>query len=83
MAFLGRIFKNLGECLSTHEEWHALVIGFGYGYCPWTPAFPISAVLRGQVIKEHHYYMVGTVLGFAGFIFTIAGAVAYVLGVVL
>ena len=79
--FLGGL--NFKECLSTHEEWHALIIGVGYGYCPWAPAFPISAKLKREVVKEHHYFVIGTAAGFAGFIFTIAGAVAYVLGRVL
>lgn len=68
----GIIFK---EFLSTHEEWHAIVIGFCYGFCPWTPKFPISRALKKQVIKEHHYFVSGTVIGFAALIFTIAGAV--------
>ena len=75
--FLGGI--HFKQFLSTYEEWHALAIGFGYGYCPWTPAFPISAELRRQVVKEHHYFVIGTAVGFAGLVFTIAGAIACVL----
>lgn len=78
--FKGIDFRNF---LDTPEEWHALAIGFGYGYCPWVPAFPMSAQLKKEVIKEHHYFVIGTAVGLAGFMFTIAGAVAYVLGRIL
>ena len=47
--------------LSTHEEWHAFVIGFCEVLCPWPPRCHCE---RSEAISaEYHYYMFGRALG--------------------
>ena len=41
--------------LSTHEEWHAFVIGFCEVLCPWPP--------RHSINSEYHYYVFGRAMG--------------------
>ena len=50
--------------LSTHEEWHALVIGFSEVICPWLPRFKgISEEQLTLLVKEYHYYVFGRAVG--------------------
>jgi len=50
--------------LSTHEEWHAFVIGFCEVLCPWPPRHKsIHKELRKQIASEYHYYMFGRAIG--------------------
>ena len=79
--FLGGIgFKNF---LDTHQEWHALVEGFGDGFCPWGSAYEPSSKLAEDIRNEHHYYTAGSAIGFIALIFAIAGAVRLVIGAFL
>lgn len=78
--FKGLHFK---EFLNKWEEWHAIVEGFGDGFCPWDSRYEPSEELKAEIHKEHHYYIAGTAIGFASLIFSIAGAVRLVLGAIL
>ena len=79
--FLGGIdFKDF---LNTHQEWHALVEGFGDGFCPWDNRYEPTDELKADIRKEHHYYTAGSAIGFVTLIFSIAGAVRVVLGAIL
>ena len=49
--------------LSTHEEWHALVIGSFEVLCPWKPRQRPSTVVDGILNQEYHYYLFGRALG--------------------
>lgn len=50
--------------LSTPREWHAFVIGFCVGFCPWAckliPFNSPSSPVKG----EEHYFVTGIVPGF-------------------
>lgn len=46
--------------LSTHQEWHALVIGFCEALCPW-PA-KCHCEQSEAISAEYHYYMLGRAL---------------------
>lgn len=78
--FKGVDFKNF---LSTPQEVHAFVEGIGDGFCPWGSAYEPSEELKADIRKEHHYYTVGSAIGFAVLIFAIAGAVRLILGAIL
>jgi len=80
MSRLSRFFGgiNIKEFMSTSSELHAFVEGLGDGYCPWESRYGMSDELSDNIMKEHHYYSFGTVVGFAGLIFSIAGAVRIV-----
>jgi len=85
---MSRIAKFLGgidpsDFLSDCKEWHAFVEGVGDGFCPWDTKYEPSKELRKDIQDEYHYYSFGTVIGFAGLIFAVAGAVRLVLGAVL
>jgi len=80
-AFLGGL--KLPEFLSTPNEVHALIEGIADGYCPWQSRYEPTDKLVESIRKEHHYYSAGTVVGFATFIFSVAGAVSLVLGVIV
>jgi len=49
--------------LSTHEEWHALAIGFCEVLCPRKPRHPIGAAALTPLEGEEHYYLFGRALG--------------------
>jgi hypothetical protein len=60
------VFKGikLSTFMSTPEEWHALIIGFCEVICPWPQQHPtITAELNAVLWDEHHYYVLGRVLG--------------------
>ena len=76
-------FKWIYTFLNTPEEWHTLVIGLGDGYCPWQKRYKPTRKMISIIRKEIHYYNTGVAVGFALLIFSIAGAVALVLGVAL
>ena len=58
MSFLGGIHPD--TFLSTHQEWHAFVIGLTEGLCPWPPRHKdMKASLKKEITDEHHYYMLG------------------------
>jgi len=78
--FLGGI--EPGNLLSNCKEWHAFVEGVGDGFCPWDSKYEPSDKLAEDIENEHHYYSFGTVIGFAGLIFAVAGAVRIVLIVI-
>ena len=60
--FLGGIkFKQF---LSEHQEWHALVEGFGDGFCLRKGNYEPDAERLLDIQKEHHYYNAGRVIGF-------------------
>ena len=50
--------------LNTHQEWHAYLIGFCVGFCPWIPELIQSANLRKLIKGEEHYFVAGAVPGF-------------------
>ncbi len=55
--------------LSTHEEWHAFVIGFCEVLCPWPPRVRIPSPSMGEgegeggLASEYHYYLFGRAIG--------------------
>lgn len=60
------IFKgiNFKQFLSTHEEFHALVDGWGIVMMPLALVIPgVSLVLLGEIEDELHYFLTGGVLG--------------------
>ena len=55
---------KLSTFLSTHQEWHALVIGFSEVLCPWPPRHKfMHSELKRQISSEYHYYMFGRAMG--------------------
>ncbi len=74
---------NPANFMDTYQEWHAFVEGIADGFCPWQSRYDPNEELKQDIESEHHYYSAGTVIGFAAFIFAIAGAVRLVLEVVL
>ena len=62
---------NFKEFLNDFKEWHALVIGFCEGVCPWWTRYKISDDLKKQVEEEFHYYVVGRVIGVIGVVWGI------------
>jgi len=76
-------FKWFYTFMDTPEEWHTVVIGLGDGYCPWKKLYEPTRKMKKTIQKEIHYYNFGITVGFALLIFSIAGAVALVLGVAL
>lgn len=69
--------------LSTPEEWHALVIGFCGGFCPWLyKLLPID--FHAPPIKgEEHYFVTGVVPGFVALVFFALGIVKFIQEVLL
>jgi len=62
MEFLKGIIPS--TFLSTHEEWHAFVIGVCEVLCPWPPRHKsMHKDLRKQIASEYHYYMFGRAIG--------------------
>lgn len=60
---------NLPYFLDWHGEWHALVQGFCEVLCPWPPRHKdMTEELKGEITKEHHYYMTGRALGIPAWI---------------
>ena len=49
--------------LSTHQEWHAFVIGFCEVLCPWPAKHELSEKLLDDLKGDHHYYMFGRAIG--------------------
>ena len=49
--------------LDTHQEWHALVIGFCEVLCPWPARYQPSEKLLNDLKGEHHYYVFGRAMG--------------------
>ena len=74
---------NPAEFMNTYQEWHAFVEGVSEGFCPWDFKFEPNAELKKDIEDEHHYYVFGIVIGFAAFIFAIAGAIRLVLTSIL
>jgi len=67
---------NLKEFLNTHQEWHALVIGWGDGVSFRKTDWYMLNVYYGtkeKMRQELHYYKFGLALGF----FSILGFVAW------
>ena len=55
---------SIKEFLSTPEEWHALVDGFGLVLCPlFLLVREIREELLGEIADELHYFLFGGVLG--------------------
>jgi hypothetical protein len=55
---------SIKEFLSTPEEWHALVDGFGLVLCPlFLLVQGIREELLGEIVDELHYFLFGGVLG--------------------
>lgn len=82
--FLKAVLKkiNPAEFMNDYQEVHAFVEGIAEGFCPWISRFEPSSELQKDIESEHHYYVFGMIIGFAGFIFAIAGALRIVLQVV-
>jgi len=74
---------KLKTLLSTPEEWHALVIGFCLGFCPWAHRLiPINR--RSSPIKgEEHYFVAGLVPGFVAMVFFWLGIAKFIREVLL
>jgi len=75
--------------LDTHQEWHALIEGFSDGFCirkaryePWDGGNDDENLLK-SLRKEHHYYNIGRVPGFASFIILVTGMIAWIIGAVI
>lgn len=62
MTMFGGI--NPKTLLSTPEEWHALVIGFCVGFCPWIPKVSPLDYSSPPLNGEEHYFVAGIVPGF-------------------
>lgn len=71
------------EFMNDYQELHAFIEGIAEGFCPWLSRFEPDDELKRDIESEHHYYAFGMVIGFAGFIFAIAGAFRMVIGVFL
>ena len=74
---------NPAEFMNTYQEWHAFVEGVSEGFCPWDSRYEPSDELSKDISDEHHYYVFGIAVGFAVFIFAIAGAIRLVLTSIL
>lgn len=61
-GFLGGL--HISTFLSTHQEWHALLEGFGDGFCPWKARYEPDKKRKADIAKEHHYYNIGRPIGF-------------------
>lgn len=55
---------KLKTFLSTHQEWHAFLIGFFETLCPWKARQPLPERYVFPFSKEYHYYMAGRGAGF-------------------
>jgi hypothetical protein len=75
-------FKWLYTFMNTPDEWHAFVIGFGDGYCPWEKKYKPTREMIAIIRREIWYYHFGTAVGFALLILSMAGAVALVVGAI-
>ena len=53
--------------LSTHQEWHAFVIGFFEVLCPWPPRHSKNSINStnptNSINSEYHYYVFGRAMG--------------------
>jgi len=50
--------------LSTHDEWHSLVIGFLEVLCPLPPRHSINSTnSTNSINSEYHYYVFGRAMG--------------------
>jgi len=54
--------------IDTHQEWHALVVGFCEVMCPWPPRHKPSPENEKDIADEYHYYMWGRSLGILGWL---------------
>lgn len=54
---------KLKTLLSTPAEWHALVIGFCVGFCPWIPKISPLDYYSPPLKGEEHYFVAGIVPG--------------------
>ena len=68
--FEGINFKTL---LSTHQEWHALVIGFFEVLCPWPAHYPCHCERSEAISGEEHYYLAGRGIGFPVLLLILTG----------
>lgn len=57
--------------LSTHQEWHAFLIGYFESVCPWPALRPISEDDEDALKGEYHYYVAGRAGGFLALLFII------------
>jgi len=60
---------NLKTLLSTPQEWHALVIGFCVGFCPWLPKVIPLDYSSSPIKGEEHYFVTGMVPGFIALLY--------------
>ena len=61
---------KLSTFLSTHQEWHALVIGFSEVLCPWPPRHKsMHSKLKRQISSEYHYYVFGRAVAILAWLF--------------
>lgn len=74
---------NLKTFLNTHQEWHALVIGFFEVLCPWPPRCHLTRATMGELRKEFHYYVTGRGLGFVAFVYLCLGIAKFVKEILL
>ena len=84
-GFVRKVLSKLdpAEFMNDYQEWHAFWEGVAEGFCPWLSRFEPDEKLQKNIESEHHYYAFGMVIGFAGFIFAMAGAFRMVVGVFL
>lgn len=73
---------NPAEFMNDYQEWHAFWEGIAEGFCPWHQHFEPSEELQKDIESEHHYYAFGMIIGFAAFVFAIAGAFRIVLMII-
>lgn len=68
------MFKGikLKTFLNTHQEWHALVIGFFESFCPWPSRYYLTGTPMGELKGEYHYYLAGRGLGFVALLILLA-----------
>lgn len=69
------MFKGIkpGTFLSTHQEWHALVVGFFEILPPWKPRYNFVDRCQRSLKREYHYYLTGRGLGFVALLLILIG----------
>lgn len=64
---------KLRTFLSTPQEWHALVIGFCVGFCPWLYKLLSLSIRKPPIKGEEHYFVTGIVPGFIALLYLLIG----------
>jgi len=81
---VGRVWRRVGVWLranapfsfmNNEDEWHSFVVGVGEGFFFLASLFHL--VTPAYLLKEPHYYRFGQAVGFAAFLWTIAGIVSW------